>query len=193
MLIEVVSLFFLMRAAAEEPKPAREMKPRPGSYEDGEPGAPGDPFSGRHVAVTVYADPGKVSIQKVEVLPGAARAYLADSSRLRVRLLDARGNLLHEAGIPNPLSLRVYTRQGDGSIYPVETIEGPSAVPRPHDTFDLDEATLTIVLPLRPELTTVSLGWIDVGLVDQDVTKEIRGACAKDSSPACLAWMKTNP
>jgi hypothetical protein len=193
MLIEVLSLFFLMTAAPEEPKPPQELTPRMGSYEGGEPGAPVDPLDGRHLAVTVYADPGQVSIEKVEVLPGVARAYLAESSRFRVRLLDARGGLLQEAGIPNPLSLRVYIRQGDGSIYPVETVEGSSAARRPHDTVDLDEATLTIVLPLRPELTTVSLGWIDVGLVDQDVTKEIRDACAKDASPACVAWMKRNP
>ena len=193
MLIEALSLFLLMMAAAEEPKPAREVKPPAGSYKDGEPGEPGDPFAGRHLAVTVYAEPAKVAVQKVEVLPGVARAYLADSSRFRVRLLDARGGLLQEAGVPNPLSARVYRRQGDGSIYPVDTVEGPAFAPRPHDTFDLDDATLTIVLPLRPELTTVSLGWIDVGLVDQDVTKEIRGACAKDSSPACEAWMKANP
>jgi hypothetical protein len=191
MLIEALSLFFLTAASAEEPKPL-QMKPRGGSYEGGEPG-PADPFGGRHVAVTVYADPGKVSVQRVEVLPGVARAYLADSSRFHVRLLDAKGGLLQEAGIPNPLSRRVYIRQGDGAIYPFETVEGPSVGRRPHDTVDLDEATLTIVLPLRPELTTVSLGWIDVGLVDQDVTKEIRNACAKDASPACVAWIKKNP
>ena len=176
MLIGVLSLFFVMTAAGDEP------------------GGPAiDPSEARHVAVTVYADPGKVSVQKVEVLPGVARAYLADSSRFRARLLDAKGNLLQEAGIPNPLSLRVYTRQGDGSIYPVETVEGPPVARRPHDTVDLDDATLTLVLPLRPELATVSLGWIDVGLVDQDVTKEIRSACAKDAGLACLAWMKANP
>ena len=174
MLIEVLSLFLLMKATDEEPKPV-------------------DPSDSRHLAVTVYADPGKVSIQKVEVLPGVARAYLADSSRFRVRLRDVKGGLLQEAGVPNPLSLRAYIRQGDGSIYPVETVEGPSAARRPHDTVDLDEATLTIVLPLRPELTMVSLGWIDVGLVDQDVAKDIRAACAKDPSSTCVAWMKRNP
>lgn len=176
MLIGVLSLYFLMRVAADEPS-----------------GPPVDPSDDRHLAVTVHADPAKVSFQKVEVRPGVARAYLADSSRFRVRLLDAGGGVLQEAGVPNPLSARVYRRQGDGSIYPVETVEGPAVGRRPHDTFDLDEAILTIVLPLRPELVTVSLGWIDVGLVDQDVTKEIRTACAKDSSLACVAWMKANP
>jgi hypothetical protein len=193
MLIGVLGLVMLM-SAPEEPKvdvkPPRPTSPRQGSYEEG---GPVFSLDDRHLELTVYADPGKVDVRKVELRPGVARAYLADSSRLRLRLLDAKGTVLRESGVPNPLSMRVYARRGDGSLYPADTVEGPPPDRRPHDTLDLDEATLTIVLPLRPELTTVSLGWIDVGLVDRDVTKEIRDFCAKDGSPACLAWMKANP
>ena len=187
MLIGLLSVFFAAAAAIEEPRPPRDEKPREVSWEVV------DPFDSRHLELTVYLDPGKVSVQKVEVRPGVARAYLADSSRLRLRLLDARGGVLQESGVPNPLSLRVYIRQGDGSIHPVSSVEGPSANPRPHDTEDLDEAAESIVLPLLPELTTVSLGWIDVGLVDQDVRTEIRDVCAKDGHPVCRAWMDKNP
>ena len=187
MLIGVLSLVFLMAGSPEEPKPPRhEDKPREGSYEGV------DPFDTRYVEVTAYVDPGKVVVQRVEVLPGVARALLADSSRLRVHLLDANGRLLQDSGLANPLAVRAYVDHGDLEA-PPSSVESPSATRGPHNIVDLPDSTMTIVLPLLPDLATVSLGWIDLGLQDQDVRTEIRSACAKDSNQACQDWMKINP
>ena len=187
MLIGALSLFMLLAGSAEEPKPApRDDKPREGSYEGV------DPFDTRYVELMADVDPGKVVVQRVEVLPGVARALLADSSRLRVHLLDAKGLVLQDSGLPNPLAVRVYVDHDDIVSLP-SSVEAPSPSRGPHGMVDLPEATMTIVLPLLPGLATVSLGWIDVGLTDQDIRMEIRNACAKDSNPACVAWMKMNP
>jgi hypothetical protein len=187
MLIGMLGLFFLMAGSPEEPKPApKDDKPREGSYEGV------DPFDTRYVEVTAYVDPGQVVVQRVEVLPGVARALLTDSSRLRVHLLDAKGGLLQDSGLPNPLAERAYVDH-DGLAAPPPSVEFPGTGHGPHGMIDLPDATMIIVLPLLPDLATVSLGWIDLGLQDQDVRTEIRDACAKDSNPTCQAWMKKNP
>jgi hypothetical protein len=193
MLIGAVTLLVLIAGTAEEPPPP---PPKGGDKPPEAAFVTNNPFDSRHVEVTASVDAKTATILGIAVWPGEAHAQLADSSRLRIRLLNAAGDVVQESGFPNPLSERVYVQSapsGDGAhALMSDLLETPPPGVPPHVVVVKDEATVTIVLPLRADLVTLSLGWKDGPVHELDVRTAIRDACAKDAHPVCQAWMKVS-
>ena len=189
MLISAMVMFLLM---AEEPKAPKDgEKPPEVSL------ATNDPFDGRHVEVTAWVDASSAKILDVQVRPGEAHALFAGSSRLRVGVLDGGGRLVQESGFPNPLAQRLYVSSAPPSGEPqyavIGTLDPLPAGVRPHEVVTLNEAKVTILLPLRSDLATVSLGWRGGPSHDVDFRDPIRKACSQDAHPVCRAWLEVNP
>jgi hypothetical protein len=162
-----------------------------------------DPYDGRHVAVTVLVNRERAVVESVAVRPGRAHAQLAGSSRLRVRLLDGRGDLLREFGFPSPLSVRVYTRpativENEGE----ESSASKAPDEPPHTVIEQDEAVATIVIPLLPELAAVAIGWSDskesrdpkdpkdMNAEAVGLREAIKRDCSQDDHAVCRAWLE---
>ena len=154
-----------------------------------------DPYDGRHVALTVLVSRESLAIEDAAVRPGVAPGLLAGSSPLRVRLMAGRGDLIREAGFPDPLTLRIYNLGPAPSGEPNPKPRGYSPVEPdapPHTTEEQKEARITILIPLSPTLAAVSVGWSGgAGSETFDLLDTIERGCTKDDHRACQAWIES--
>jgi hypothetical protein len=163
-----------------------------------------DPHDGRHVALEVLVNRDRAAFKGIAVRPGVAHAQLATSSRLRVRLLDGRGEVLSEFGYPDPLTIRVYSRppmveEKEGE----DSSESKAPDEPPHTVIEEDEAQATIVVPLLAGLAAVAIGWAETKESEDpkdpkamtaetiDLREFIERGCSADGHAACRAWLET--
>ena len=122
------------------------------------------------VAIVNFSDRTTTTPVGSEVRYGAAHSHLGDPPLLKLRLLDANGNLLDEFNSWHPLWAFVEANDGSESRIILDQAEGSFIVP-----FDRDAAAMTITdVPLGEEVAEV------------DLTEAIRDFCEDNpTDPSC--------